>query len=140
MALGQLLYVSTKKLLPEGEVFRIQEQAARNNARDEVTGMLLFNSWYYLQLLEGEREHLTHTFTAIAADERHQQVTLLYTDEAEQRLFADWSMGLLDASSPSVQVVLHETLPGGLFMPANLTGSTAMQLMRRLRSLHLTRR
>ena len=140
MGLLGLVYISTKKVLPEGEIFRIQQQAARNNARDEVSGLLLFNSWYFLQLLEGEREQVTRTFTAIAGDDRHQQVTLLQAEDVEQRLFADWSMGLLDASSPAVQVVLHETLPGGLFMPANLTGPSAVQLMRRVRSLHLAHR
>jgi hypothetical protein len=139
MGLIQLLYISTKNTLQPGEIFRIQEQAQRNNARDDLTGVLLFNRDYFLQCLEGEREQVTSAFTKIAGDPRHRQVSLLSVDEAEQRSYPDWSMGLLDASSPSLRAVLDDVLPGGLLLPENLSTVQARTIMNRMRTLHFTR-
>ncbi len=139
MGLSRLLFISTKNLLAPGEIFRIHEQGERNNAQNGLTGMLLFSRSYFLQILEGEREQLTQTFTVIAADQRHRRVSLLNVDDIADRTYPDWSMGLLDAASPSVQVVLQDVLPGGLFMPANLIASAAVLMLRRLQTLHLTR-
>lgn len=139
MNLSRLIYVSTKNPLPDGEIFRIQEQAQRNNARNDITGVLLFNRSYFLQCLEGEREQVTHTFTVVAADDRHRQVNLLHFTDIAQRSYPNFSMGLLDSTSTSLRTVLDEVLPGGLLMPANLTSDSAMRILQRTRTLHLTR-
>jgi hypothetical protein len=139
VTLNRLIYISTKNTLPDGEIFRIQDQAQRNNARDDLTGVLLFNRSYFLQYLEGEREQVTRTFTVIAADDRHRQVGLLHVADITERNFPNWTMGLLDGASPSLRAVLDEILPGGLFMPANLSSDSAMQILLRSRTLHLTR-
>ena len=139
MNLSRLIYVSTKNALPEGEIFRIQDVAQRNNNRLDLTGVLLFNRSYFLQCLEGEREQVTHTFTVISADERHRQVNLLHVEDVAERSYPNWSMGLLDSNSDSLRSVLEEILPGGLLMPSNLTSETAMRIMQRTRALHLTR-
>ncbi|KUL25679.1 BLUF domain-containing protein [Actinoplanes awajinensis] len=138
MNLIRLIYISTKNTLPEGEIFRIQEQARHNNARDDLTGMLLFNRAYFLQYLEGDREQVTRAFTVIAADTRHCKVNILHVADIAERSYPDWSMGLLDSASPSVRGVLNEVLPGGLFLPDNLTCESAIRVVQRTRSLHLT--
>jgi hypothetical protein len=139
MGLIQLTYVSTKNALQPGEIFRIQEQAQRNNARDDLTGVLVFNREYFLQCLEGEREPVTRAFTRIAADDRHRQVNLLSVEDIEQRSYPDWSMGLLDALSPSLRAVLDDVLPGGVLVPASLTTGTTRTIMNRMRTLRFTR-
>jgi hypothetical protein len=137
--LCRLVYISTKNSLPDVEIFRIQDQAQRNNARDDLTGVLLFDRSYFLQYLEGEREQVTGTFTAIAGDGRHRQVNLLHFGDIAERGYPTWSMGLLDSASPSLRAVLDEVLPGGLFLPSNLTSDSAMHIIDRTRTLHLTR-
>ena len=139
MSLTQLIYISTKNPLPPAEIFRIQEQAERNNSRKGLTGVLLFNRDYFLQCLEGEREEVTHTFTVIATDDRHRQVNLLHATDIEERGYPDWSMGMLDGNSPSLRRTLDDLLPGGLFLPANLTAATALLITQRMRTLHFTR-
>jgi Sensors of blue-light using FAD len=139
VSLFQLMYVSTKNPMPPTEIFRIQEQAQRNNARGDLTGVLLFNRDYFLQCLEGEREQVTHAFTVIARDDRHRQVNLLCVRDIAERSYPDWSMGMLDGTSPSLRNALNDVLPGGLFMPDNLTADTAMLVTQRMRTLHFTR-
>src|ERR1700750_2674825 len=111
--LSRLIYISTKNTLPDGEIFKIHDQAQRNNARDDLTGVLLFNRSYFLQYLEGEREQVTHAFTVIAGDDRPRQLNLLHFADIEERGYPDWSMGLLDTASPALRAVLDELLPGG---------------------------
>ncbi|GLY03190.1 hypothetical protein Acsp01_35690 [Actinoplanes sp. NBRC 101535] len=137
--MSRLIYISAKPPLPSGEIFEIQQQAMRNNARDELTGVLLFNRTCFLQCLEGERVTVTRTFTVIAADDRHHRVELLSMADTDRRAYPDWSMGLLDVDSPAIRVVLDEVVPGGL-LPANLSGENSRLLLDRLRGVHLTRR
>ncbi|GAA1581339.1 BLUF domain-containing protein [Actinoplanes couchii] len=139
MGLSQLIYISSKMPLPPGGIFDIQRTGERNNVRDEITGVLLFNSSYFLQCLEGEREPVTAAFARIAADDRHRRVNLLFAADVAERAYPSWSMGLLDASSPSVLVVLQAVLPGGLFMPANISTDVARALLHKLRNVQLTR-
>ncbi|MFI5496776.1 BLUF domain-containing protein [Actinoplanes sp. NPDC051859] len=139
MILSRLLYASVKNPLPSGEIFDIHLQAQRNNARDGLTGVLLFNRSYFVQLLEGERVTVTAAFARIAADERHKDVCLLRVDDITERDYPDWSMGLLDAASPSVQAVLKEASPDREFTPATLAGDTALAMMRRLQSVPMAR-
>lgn len=140
MHLIELVYVSAKPPLPPGEIFRIQDAALRNNARDDLTGVLLFSRDCFVQCLEGEREQVTRTFATIADDDRHRQVALLHVAAIEERTFGDWSMGLLDGESPAVRAALNEIVPGGLLLPANLDGDAARRVVHRARTLHLTRR
>ena len=70
----------------------------RNNIRDGITGMLLFEDGTFLQVLEGEEEAVDRTYTRIAGDPRHKKILLIARFELEQRSFNDWEMGYFDAS------------------------------------------
>lgn len=120
------------------ELFRIQEQAQLSNARNDLTGVLLFNRDYFMQCLEGDREQVTRTFTAIAADDRHRHVTLIHVSDIVERGYPDWTMGMLDGDSPSLRRVLDDLLPDGLFKPASLTAALALLISQRMRTLHFT--
>jgi len=76
------------------ELNAIMDAANRNNQRDGLTGALLFDTLWFVQILEGEREAVSKAFCRIARDERHDAVTLIDVSPAEQRLFANWWMGL----------------------------------------------
>jgi Sensors of blue-light using FAD len=68
--------------------------AARDlNQRVGLTGMLLYSSQSFLQVLEGEPEALAATYARIGADERHTNLRLLMDAEVDAPLFPDWSMG-----------------------------------------------
>lgn len=138
MGLTQLIYISTKNPLPPTGIFRIQEQAQRNNALADLTGVLLFNREYFLQCLEGEREQVTAAFTVIAADPRHRNVNLVHASDIVERHYPDWSMGMLDGDSPSLRRVLDDVLPSGQFQPETLTAATALVVTQRMRTLHFT--
>jgi hypothetical protein len=68
--------------------------ARRNNARRQLTGMLLYHQDSFFQVLEGPRAAVTGVYDQISADPRHTKIIKLIEEDIEQRSFADWTMGL----------------------------------------------
>ncbi len=64
----------------------------RNNARDGVTGALLFSERCFAQVLEGPLAAVSQTFERIQLDERHGEVTVLLSERGAARRFGDWAM------------------------------------------------
>src|SRR4051794_6360918 len=100
MGYTQLIYRSRKNSLPPNGIFAIRDAARRNNAARELTGVLLFNRDYFLQCLEGDAEVVTRTFRTISDDPRHRDIALIAVHDVPERGFPDWSMGLVDSTSP----------------------------------------
>ena len=88
----RLIYCSKAAGLSQADVEAILSASALNNSRVGVTGMLLFNAGYFLQMLEGDRGEVTRTFCRIAQDHRHQDIELLSATAAPARLFSEWDM------------------------------------------------
>ncbi|WP_067500138.1 BLUF domain-containing protein [Actinoplanes sp. TFC3] len=139
MGLNQLIYSSVKSdALRPDSMFGIRDQARTNNARHDVTGVLLFNREHFVQCLEGERDVVTRTFCTISGDDRHQQVALMSVRDIEERSFPDWSMGLIDAESPSIRAAVGDMLPSSGFEPGELSARTTIVMMQRLRTLKIS--
>jgi hypothetical protein len=68
------------------------EKAARNNKRDEITGVLLLRDGYFLQALEGPRLAVEDAFLRIIADDRHGNLQLLSRRIVTARHFGDFAM------------------------------------------------
>lgn len=133
-----MLYFSREQDLGPGGIFGILDQARSANERAGLSGVLVFDRSYFLQCLEGPREELTRTFTRIAADRRHTAVTLMSFHEVGGRDFTEWSMGLVDSTSPQLAGAVRELLPGSGLSPEALSVDTAMALLRRMRDGQLT--
>lgn len=76
-----------------GELIALLEVSRRNNAQAGLSGMLLYSSQSFLQVLEGETAALSATYARIRADERHRNLRLLLEAEVRAPLFPDWTMG-----------------------------------------------
>jgi hypothetical protein len=69
------------------------EKARSNNARLDITGMLLYIEGGFFQLLEGEERSVANLFATLRRDTRHSRVTQIILEPIVQRSFADWTMG-----------------------------------------------
>jgi hypothetical protein len=69
------------------------QSARSSNAARAVTGMLLYSTGSFFQVLEGEEATVTEMFAKIAADRRHAAVTKIIQEPIAHRAFGDWSMG-----------------------------------------------
>lgn len=76
----------------------ILQVARSKNAERSVTGMLLYISGSFFQVLEGDDATLTELFAIIASDPRHNNVTTIIHEPIAQRVFGDWTMGFAEFS------------------------------------------
>lgn len=79
---------------------RLTEASARNNAQIGVTGLLLYGSGNYLQVLEGNLTSIRILYERIRNDPRHTACQVLLEQLATSRLFPGWHMGRLNLDHP----------------------------------------
>jgi hypothetical protein len=73
-----------------------------SNARAHLTGMLLYRSGRFLQVIEGPADVLRERMSIIAADPRHLDVHILLQETIDERQFPDWTMAYDPASGVAV--------------------------------------
>lgn len=104
--LTHLIYTSaaTKEFDPS-DLKTILQLARSNNAQRSVTGMLLYTSGSFFQVLEGEEATLMELFARIALDPRHESVTKIIHEPIAQRSFSDWTMGFLEGDASELEMI-----------------------------------
>lgn len=70
----------------------IEEQAARNNARRKLSGILLSIDRHFMQILEGSNRSISSLINALYRDPRHTDMLLVELIAAERRVFPEWTM------------------------------------------------
>lgn len=94
MPLVTLVYVSvTEAPMSDAALSDILRVSRENNARRDITGMLLYREGFFIQALEGEADDVDALYARIKRDPRHQNVLLVYRSPIPERGFEDWSMG-----------------------------------------------
>lgn len=94
----RITYVSRlSRPLPEGQLRRIGETSAANNARDGITGVLIYVHGLFFQIIEGEDTVIDRLYTRIRRDPRHHDIVCLKAEvNRNERMFPDWSMRLIN--------------------------------------------
>ena len=96
--LHQLIYYS-RNTVPGGDramltnLRDIVSVSQRNNSRDGVTGFLIFDKTWFIQILEGNRAQVSDTYNRIARDPRHMGATVTDARNVPARSFPNWTMG-----------------------------------------------
>lgn len=103
----QLLYVSNASKELEGEkgIQDILKEAREFNAKNGITGVLMFRGGIFLQLLEGEEEVVTQLYEKIEKDPRHDNVINILKTKTDKRLYEEWDMGFKEVSDLDVKFV-----------------------------------
>jgi len=136
MFLTRLVYASTiSEEFNCDDIEGILTAARENNKRNNVTGMLCFNSKYFIQCLEGSRADINKTYHHILSDKRHSEVVLLDYKEIHMREFSNWSMGYMPESSFTEATNLKYSGKAE-FDPYEMSGESAHQMMLALRELN----
>lgn len=106
-----LLYISkaSPKFNMDQELNSILDISEEKNKVRGVSGMLLKNGQFFIQLLEGKKSDVLSLYRHISNDPRHFQIKTLITYEDQSRLFPNWAMGLIEAEKYSVD--LKELIP-----------------------------
>jgi len=66
--------------------------SARNNRRDEITGVLAYAEGTFIQAIEGQPHAVDALMTRLRSDSRHTDIAVLGQDWAEERAFPVWAM------------------------------------------------
>jgi hypothetical protein len=90
----------------------ILKSSQSNNERDGITGALIFDDLWFIQVLEGDRETVWKTFDRIRSDGRHHGVTIVDARDVEAREFGEWSMALITRNAGTA-ALLDEFGPNG---------------------------
>ncbi len=95
--LYRVLYCSRNRILGDAgsvtaQITTILAASRENNAREGITGGLLFSTGCFAQVLEGRSAAVEATFERIQCDDRHNDVILLEAEPIAERAFPDWSM------------------------------------------------
>jgi hypothetical protein len=127
--LTRLIYASeaSDALNPE-RVEDILSTARQKNQLHDITGLLLFDSQFFLQVLEGSRADLSQLYSALVRDTRHRRLELLSCGPISERIFSDWSMGFAGAGAALAQLLLRQT-SRRRFNPYQLSPEAALAIL-----------
>ncbi len=91
-----VIYVSQAVQLPSQTLETILQAARTANLANGITGCLVVQDGYFMQMLEGQRDAVLALLDKIKADRRHSGVRVVIEGAARQRVFAEWGMVLRD--------------------------------------------
>jgi diguanylate cyclase (GGDEF)-like protein/PAS domain S-box-containing protein len=98
----------------EDEIDIMLSRAREFNLSNAITGYLIYDNGYFLQLIEGRKEIIDSLMQKIYKDKRHNNVTTIMKGYFDDRLFWDWSMGYWNMSSatknPNIEVCLQKEI------------------------------
>ena len=73
------------------------------NSVDAITGLLIHDNGYFLQVIEGPDRSITNLIERLKKDTRHEQFHIHEDVFTQERLFDGWKMGLGDLSDERLQ-------------------------------------
>jgi hypothetical protein len=117
---------------PPGELVTLLDHARERNAACGLTGMLLYSSQSFLQMVEGEAEAIEATYARIRDDARHTNLRLLMDAEVPGRSFPDWTMGFEHVDDEELADELDGFTPATrypLVNPDLITNATVAQTL-----------
>lgn len=90
----RLIYASqSTRAMTESDLTDVLKTARKNNERNGISGLLLYCSQSFLQVLEGDPAEVDATYQHIQADPRHKNLRLLSRSPIDNRKYDEWSMG-----------------------------------------------
>lgn len=125
----QLVYLShAVEDISYTDIRDILDESRAYNAKENITGILIYREGYFLQVLEGPQETVLKLVEKIKEDDRNFKLQVLLMSEVEERLFTEWSMAFLDGdlevNSTSDLLDLFD-----LCLQSGLSNKVAIQLM-----------
>lgn len=91
-----LVYVSSAtRLLSQPDLLKLLHTSRKNNQRDRITGVLLYDDGNFLQAVEGPEAAIRALYRRLEADDRHHHLRVVLEEPIEERHFPQWSMGFV---------------------------------------------
>ena len=83
--------------------------ARSNNKKQQITGALLIYGDWFAQVLEGAEAPIRALFATIEADPRHENISVIQSGPAGERLFSRWAMARVsEDGEPDIRLIAHQ--------------------------------
>jgi Sensors of blue-light using FAD len=130
-SLVHCIYASTAvRPFNEAQLATLIQGARVKNESLGVTGILIYMSGRFLQILEGEATVVEQLYATIEHDQRHKEVTQIIFESIRAREFCDWSMSMIDLSGDKLrQLVLQADPTSGTLSISHLPNGRAKKLL-----------
>lgn len=127
MSIRLVYYSRALRAMSLQDIQDILGTARANNSEQEICGMLCYESNWFLQALEGDRDEVNALFLEIADDVRHDDVVIISYEYVDECIFPNWHMGY----SANSGVVADMLKSFGLtsFDPEQLTPAQALEFL-----------
>ena len=133
--LVRIIYASEAKTKIDVPMSRaILEKAQENNERNDLTGMLVFNSRYFLQAIEGSPQKINALYNVLMTDPRHTNLFILGYEHITERMYGEWRMNYATLNEANKRAFLKYS-PSSVFNPYELTAENALRFMQDLSAL-----
>ncbi len=108
----QIIYASTvnPKAFGTDEINKILTKARAHNSSHAISGILLYRSEIFIQLLEGEEDKVKALYDKIKQDPRHSNVTDIAVIEGGSRIFTNWDMAYKEINDDFNIKIINEML------------------------------
>jgi hypothetical protein len=126
MNLSRIIYYSERNAAVSMDLRQLLATSHKNNARDDITGFLHFNGFYFLQVLEGGRASISSCYHRIAADSRHGNIVLLQAGDLGERMFPTWSMGLHEGMNDRTQEIFKRYFATSKIDPESINANSLL--------------
>lgn len=132
MRLVRLIYASklSEKTPPE-EIEEILATARERNAAQGISGILCFDTEFFLQTLEGPRGAVNLLYKDILSDPRHTDAILIDYREVPHREFGRWNMAYVTTVKAHQDIVFKYS-PLREFDPYVLPGDAALAFLKEM--------
>lgn len=106
----------------------VLESCSRHDHLSGLTGALLFNEHFFVQVMEGDPASLSEKLWTLAKDDRHSLMVLLQAGEITKRSFVTWSVGYA-GRSPALDRIYLAHGPTAKLDPMNMSASGVTDLI-----------
>ena len=91
--------------MSDDDLMHLLQQSRARNARNRVTGMLLYKDGHFMQVLESDEANVMKIFGDIEIDRRHKSVDVIRAEYRQYRDFPDWTMGFRNVDKIDLSTV-----------------------------------
>ncbi|MEF2554493.1 BLUF domain-containing protein [Aurantimonas sp. A2-1-M11] len=109
---------------------RILDKSRENNRRMLLTGALILDNLWFIQSIEGDRQHVWRTFQSIYADNRHHNVVIAQAGDVEGRLFGEWSMAFATRTAETA-TIFDAHSHGNRINPTLMSAKNLLELLQK---------
>lgn len=113
----------------------VLDSCARHDRSSGLTGALLFNESFFVQVMEGDATALSAKMWSLAEDKRHSLMVIMAAGCVPKRSFLTWSVGYAGRSEALDRLYLrYGTSPS--LDPTTMTAEGVMALMEEFMAAH----